>query len=189
MIYKLYKGVIKELNDLFVFFICFFPESRIGRMIRVKYWNYILKNKGGGFEFGSKLHRPEIFTVGNHFALGQGVLLWGHENTKVYIGENVSISHNSYLVTANHSIDNIDIPITEQGYDYKIIEYNGENYNIIIDDDVWIAANCVILPGTHLGRGCVVSAGSVVSGIFKDYSVIMGNPARVLKNRSKNNEI
>lgn len=40
--------------------------------------------------------------------------------TNVFIGKNVSISHNSYLVTANHSIDDIAIPITNQGYDPRL---------------------------------------------------------------------
>ncbi len=186
MFSKVIKAIVEEIKNLIEFFICYFPESRSGRFLRIKYWNYKLNNKGGSFEFASRINRPELFEIDDYFAMGRGVLLWGHLNTNVFIGKNVSISHNSYLVTANHSIDDISMPITNQGYDYKTINYNNKEYNIVIEDDVWIAANCVILPGTHLGKGCVVSAGSIVSGIFKDYSVIMGNPARVLKTRKTN---
>ena len=45
--------------------------------------------------------------------------------------------------------------------------------------------NSVILPGTILGKHCVVGANSVVSGVFDDYSVIVGSPARVVKKYNK----
>jgi acetyltransferase-like isoleucine patch superfamily enzyme len=64
-------------------------------------------------------------------------------------------------------------------------------YSVVIEDDVWIGANVTILSGAHLSKGVVVVAGSVVSGFVKPYNVIIGNPARTLKNRlgAKNDKI
>lgn len=53
---------------------------------------------------------------------------------------------------------------------------------IVIGNDVWLGANCIILKGTRLGDGCVVAGGSVVTGgDFPAMSVVAGNPARVVK--------
>lgn len=54
---------------------------------------------------------------------------------------------------------------------------------IIIEDDVWIGANSVILPGVTIKKGAVVGAGSVVTKDVPSYAVVCGNPARVIKYR------
>jgi len=57
---------------------------------------------------------------------------------------------------ANHRFADVSRPIMRQGHDY------GE---IVIEDDVWIGANCVITPNVRIGRGAVVGAGAVVKGL------------------------
>lgn len=54
---------------------------------------------------------------------------------------------------------------------------------VVIEDDVLIGANSVILPGSHLRRGVVVGAGSVVQGEVEEYAVVAGAPARVISHR------
>jgi acetyltransferase-like isoleucine patch superfamily enzyme len=51
----------------------------------------------------------------------------------------------------------------------------------VIGDDCWIGGNVVILPGVTIGRGCTIGAMSVVSRDVPDFSVAMGQPARVVK--------
>jgi acetyltransferase-like isoleucine patch superfamily enzyme len=53
--------------------------------------------------------------------------------------------------------------------------------DIIVEEDVWMGINVTLLNGTHIGRGCIVGAGCVVSGEWPPYSVIVGNPARIIK--------
>ncbi|GGW77084.1 acetyltransferase-like isoleucine patch superfamily enzyme [Streptomyces albaduncus] len=50
-----------------------------------------------------------------------------------------------------------------------------------IEDDVWIGAGAVILPGVTVGRGSVVGAGSVVTADVPPMTVVAGTPARVLR--------
>ena len=54
---------------------------------------------------------------------------------------------------------------------------------IMIEDDVWIGARAIILPGVKIGKGCIIGAGAVVTKSSDDYSVIGGNPAKLLKLR------
>jgi acetyltransferase-like isoleucine patch superfamily enzyme len=53
----------------------------------------------------------------------------------------------------------------------------------VIEDDCWVGANTTFLDGAHVGRGCVIAAGSLVRGEIPPYSVLVGSPARVLKSR------
>ena len=50
-----------------------------------------------------------------------------------------------------------------------------------IGDDCWIGSGAVLLPGVHLGRGCVVGAGAVLTGTHEEGTVLVGNPARVVR--------
>ena len=55
--------------------------------------------------------------------------------------------------------------------------------SIIINDDVWIGAHSVILPGVTIGKGAVIGAGSVVTSNIPEYAVAVGVPAKVIKLR------
>ena len=59
---------------------------------------------------------------------------------------------------------------------------------IIIEDHVWIGANAVIMPGVTLKKGTVVGAGSVVTKDTEEYSVVVGSPARKIRNRLEHSE-
>jgi acetyltransferase-like isoleucine patch superfamily enzyme len=56
----------------------------------------------------------------------------------------------------------------------------GAGHPVVIEDDVWIGGNTIVLPGTRIGRGAVIGAGSVVSGTIPPMSVARGNPAQVV---------
>lgn len=53
----------------------------------------------------------------------------------------------------------------------------------IVGNDVWIGQNAVILPGVHIGDGCIIGANSVVGSDVPPYSVVVGNPAKVIRKR------
>jgi acetyltransferase-like isoleucine patch superfamily enzyme len=54
---------------------------------------------------------------------------------------------------------------------------------VVIEDDVWIGANCIILRGVKIGKGSVIAAGSVVKGDISAYSVVAGVPAKLIRAR------
>ena len=73
-------------------------------------------------------------------------------------------------------------------YPFKV-KVCGEKYealskgSIIVEDDVWIGANAIILSGIRIGQGAVVAAGSVVTKDVEPYSIVAGNPAKIMKYR------
>lgn len=52
---------------------------------------------------------------------------------------------------------------------------------VVIEDDVWIGANCTVLKGVTIGRGAVIATGAVVTRSIPPYTVAAGNPAKVIK--------
>lgn len=57
--------------------------------------------------------------------------------------------------------------------------------DIIIDDDVWIGAGAIILTGVTIGKGSVIAAGSIVTKDVEPYTIVGGNPAKLIKKRVK----
>ncbi len=91
------------------------------------------------------------------------------------IGKNVMMGPEVFVYTRNHRIDRIDIPMIQQG--------ETKPKPVVIEEDVWIGARCIILPGVTLGKGSVVAAGSVVTRDVRPYTVVGGVPARLLRER------
>lgn len=92
----------------------------------------------------------------------------------IRIGNNVIMSQFVTVVASNHGVDRSQL-IRNQPWTRS---------TVTIDDDVWIGAGCVVLPGSHIGVGAVIAANSVVKGHVEPYSVVGGSPARRLKDRS-----
>lgn len=70
------------------------------------------------------------------------------------------------------------------------IDVNKEmDRDIVVDEDVWIGSHVTLLSGSHLGRGCEVGAGSVVRGNVPPYSIVIGNPCKVVGFRFSPEEI
>jgi bifunctional N-acetylglucosamine-1-phosphate-uridyltransferase/glucosamine-1-phosphate-acetyltransferase GlmU-like protein len=125
-------------------------------------------------------HKSFFNAFGGKIVLNSGVSF----NTNVHInaanggeiniGKNVLIGPNSVMRTASHKFDNLDIPIKNQGHKVG---------NIIIEDDVWIAASVIIIGEVKIGKGAVIGAGSVVVKDVPEMAIAVGVPAKVIKYR------
>lgn len=91
---------------------------------------------------------------------------------KVFIGKNTAIVSNVTITDIIHLHTIPNIPVLQQDIEVK---------EVYIDENSTIYSNVVILPGTFLGKNSIVGANSVVSGIFPDYCVIVGAPAKIIK--------
>jgi virginiamycin A acetyltransferase len=95
----------------------------------------------------------------------------------VTLGDGVRVAANCTFATPNHAFMDADIPIHKQGF----LPSRG---GIMLEDDVWIGANCVLLDGALIRKGAVIAAGSVVRGEVPAFHVMGGNPLRMLKVRT-----
>ena len=112
--------------------------------------------------------------IGENSYLNSGCVIYsGHG---VQVGRDVLIAANCTLAATNHAFDDPDRSIRLQGF-------QPSRGGIVIEDDVWIGANCVVLDGARLGRGCVVAAGSVVRGVLAPGMVYAGQPLRAIRPR------
>lgn len=113
-------------------------------------------------------------------SLGRGVFvnhmcsLWAGPASRIDIGEDTILGPYVHINCTNHVFARRDLPIIRQGY---------QQADIAIGRDVWIGAHCVILSGARIGDGAVIGANSVVRGEIPAYSVAVGSPARVVKER------
>jgi len=110
--------------------------------------------------------------IGDRTRIGLGCTLIG----PVKIGNDIRLAQNIVMSGLNHNYENISMPISEQGV---------TTYPIVIGDESWIGANSVVLPGVIIGKHCIVAAGSIVTKTVPDYSVVAGNPAKIIKQFNK----
>ena len=105
--------------------------------------------------------------IGNGTTINSGNVLY--TGNGIQIGKAVAIAANCTFAPTNHEFKSCDIPIVEQGF-------KPSKGGIVIEDDVWIGANCVFLDGTIIRKGAVVGACSVVRGELEAYGIYVGNP-------------
>jgi len=105
--------------------------------------------------------------IGMHTYINSGCVLY--TGNGITIGNHVAIAANCTLAPVNHAYRERAKLISEQGF----LPSKG---GIIIEDDVWIGANCVILDGAILRRGAVVAAGTIVRGELAAYGIYAGSP-------------
>ncbi len=106
--------------------------------------------------------------IGNRSLIGISSVIIG----PVTIGDDVMLAQNVVLSGLNHNYSRVDIPIKDQ---------NINTSDIVVEDAVWIGANAVVVPGVRIGKHSVIAAASVVTSNVPPFSIVAGNPARVLK--------
>lgn len=111
------------------------------------------------------------------------VRAWGAENEKLIIGSFVSIAEDVlFILGGNHNIE------TFSTYPFKVMFLGAKREAwskgpIIVEDDVWIGARSLILSGVKIGKGAIIAAGSVVTKNVPPYSIVGGNPAKIIRFR------
>lgn len=179
---------IKEKNISFkqLFFLILYygfarylPKSNtcgnIGGLFRRFCCNRIFKKSGKCIN----VERGAFFASGVDIEIGDysGIGINAHIPNGTIIGDYVMMGPNVFILDINHNHDRIDIPMALQGSDEKKI--------VKIEDDVWIGRDVFILPGRIIKKGSIVAARTVVCKDFQEYSIIGGNPSKLIKSRKQ----
>ncbi|MCI5114384.1 MAG: acyltransferase [Candidatus Electrothrix sp. AW1] len=112
--------------------------------------------------------------IGSNVFINSGCVLYSGNG--IIIGDNTAIAANCVFAPVNHAFEDRNKLIREQ----RFKESKG---GILIEEDVWIGAGCVLLDGSVLRKGCVIGAMSLVRGEVSAYSIQVGNPLRVIGQR------
>lgn len=124
------------------------------------------------------IERLAFFGTGKNLVIGDnsgiGVNCKVHNNT--IIGENVMMGPNCYMLEKSHLFLSTDTPMCEQGTSDHLIQ-------VIIENDIWIGRDVMILGNLEIKTGSIIGARSVLTKNFSSYSIVGGNPAKLIRNR------
>jgi len=163
----LYYGIAKQL-----------PSSEAKVSFGAKNLRYILC-KGIFQQIGKdvNIEKGVFFGGGSDIIIGNRSGIGKHANIQgpLTIGDDVMMGPDVIIYTKNHAFEDTSIPMIEQG--------TTEPKPVVIEDDVWIGARVIILPGVTISRGAVIGAGAVVTKNVASYNIVGGVPAKVIGNR------
>lgn len=145
------------------------------------------------------ISHPECVEIGNRVHIREGLRIeaittWGDQRfaPQLKIEDGVSIEQNTQIACADqltikkNTVISFNVTITDIDHAYEAIDVNILQQSLKINKTTigeycFIGAGSKIFSGTTLGRQCIVAANSVVRGVFPDYTVIAGAPARAIK--------
>ncbi|WP_325228117.1 acyltransferase [uncultured Oscillibacter sp.] len=143
-----------------------------GRQIRALCGKMILAHCGKQVNIHSSAHFSAGLSLGDRSGLGDRSIADG----TVTIGDNVMIGPDVKFFSRNHRTTDTDIPMIFQGF--------GEVRPICVENDVWIGAGVIVLPGVHIGQGAILGAGSIIREDVPAYAVVIGNPSFIVQYRT-----
>jgi len=173
-VYLLYTiiGVVSDKDQVFsstVQLLSLFPGV-LGSYIRVAFFRLSLDKCEQDIFIGF----GTLFSQ-RHTELGQGIYIGPQCNIgKCRIEKNCLLGSGVHIMSGKqqHNFSSLEMPIRDQG---------GHFESITVGEDSWIGNGSLIM--ASIGKKCIVGAGSVVSKDIPDYSIVTGNPARIIKSR------
>ncbi len=164
-----------EIKSLGLWAICHVPMG-IGVWVRRKTLHVFLKSFGRNTTVQARFRitNPKCVKIGDHCNFGEGVFITGGGG--VSIGNYVGMGPDAKVWSVNHRFDDPDTPWLLQGY---------EKQAVVIEDDVWLGANCFVMPGVTIGKGAILSAGTICGKSVPPFAIMAGNPGRVIGWRKK----
>ncbi|WP_199119958.1 DapH/DapD/GlmU-related protein [Pedobacter sp. ASV28] len=121
----------------------------------------------------SNVNLKGVISIGEGSSLAHNCILSG-ASEGILIGKNVMIAPNVVIIAFNHGTENNGIPMAKQ----KNVESR-----VVIEDDVWISANCTIGKGVTIGTGSIIAANSFVNKDIEPFSIVGGVPVKFIRNR------
>jgi chloramphenicol O-acetyltransferase type B len=148
-------------------------NSLRNRMVVILKANYLKYDGFLRMPYNIQIWSPhKDITFGNRVQFGANCII----QCDIKIGDDVLIANNvSFVGRDDHKYNVVGCKIWNSG--------RGDSYKTIIGNDVWIGHGAIIIAGTTIHDGSIVAAGSVVTKDVKPYSIVGGNPAKLIKAR------
>jgi acetyltransferase-like isoleucine patch superfamily enzyme len=158
-------------SSIWYAFLLFLPDEY--SFLRVKYYNRkgCKIHKNVAVSSNVRLRGKVVIDEGTSIAQNSSI---SGEVEGVFIGKNVMIAPNVTIVAFNHGFELTNIPM--------VIQKNTEKM-IVIEDDVWIGANCTIGKGVKICKGSIIGANSFVNRDIPPFSIFGGVPVKFIKSR------
>lgn len=131
------------------------------------------------------IHACSKLKIGRGLNMGENSEIDSNDSFGIWIGKNLLLADHVYIRGGNHDWSYSENSFQSRGHCAKRIYYDGDEWSIVIEDNVWCGHGATILSGAHIGKGAVIGAGAVVSGEVPPYAVVIGNPYQIVSNRSK----
>ena len=122
------------------------------------------------------IRMPWEIIIGKHSYIGKNTHIVGLYQDDIIIGSNVMVGPYVIITSVAHNYAETGKPMQLQGLSSK---------KVVIEDDVWVAAKAVILPGVKVGKGSIIAAAAVVTKDVPPLAIVGGNPAKVIKYRNE----
>lgn len=147
--------------------------GRLSKWIRYRLCRCIFAKCGTNVN----IERLAWFGSGHNICIGNNSGLGVNCNvpSNIIIGNDVMMGPDCYILGSNHKFDRVDIPMNQQGMSIMS--------QTIIENDVWIGRGVLCTPGRHIRTGSIIGAGCVLCKDFPEYSVVGGNPSRLIRLR------
>ncbi len=160
-----YKRVRWELREWLMALVTALP-GQMGSFMRKAVIPFKAVGKNVWIQRGFWVKYPGQLSIGDHTEINDNCHI--HAGGGVGIGRNVLIGPDVIIYSEDHNYRDSRVCIKDQGYTKAMV---------VIEDDVWLCARTLILPGVRVGQGTVVAAGAVVAKDTEPYSVVAGVPA------------
>ncbi len=151
---------LMELSPYFVRYLVFkLRLKHMGKFVHIDY--------DCDFRYHSKI------SIGDNVTINRGCKFFGSyysKDVEIKIGSNVKIAPYVKIFSAGHDHRKLDLPDNAK--------------SVVIEDFVWIGGNCIVLPGVTIGEGAIIGAGAIVSKDIPPWTIAVGNPAKVINNRT-----
>jgi virginiamycin A acetyltransferase len=154
---------------------------------------YFSKNNGS-LAVGQDVYVHPESALGANTKIGMGTNINGpayitsSKDAPVTIGKNCAIAHNLRIRARNHYLGYINLQDKFQ-HRHNLPALDSFKGPLVIGNNVWIGDNVIILSGVRVGDGVVIGAGSIVTKDIASYSVVAGNPARLIRMRFSDNVV
>ena len=164
-----YYGFARHLPNSY----SYTPLGRIAKAFRAHACRHLFQSAGRNIniERGAQFESGWCIQIGDNSGIGINCRVPGN----LKIGRDVMMGPEVLILDQDHRFDDLETPMMFQGYN--------DSEPVVIEDDVWIGARVIVLPGITIGKGAIVGAGAVVTKNIPSYAICGGNPARVIRSR------